>query len=108
MEKIVVTNLVKEKLDELIKLLYEEEYFGFKQSAEDYVHYIVEFIYAVPTLGRKNTKNKLYGSFYCTYKHSHNTSWYITFDVEDEVYLIKNIANNHSRDYAEFIGNIVC
>lgn len=106
MEKIIVSNLVKEKLDELIKILYKEEYFGFKQSAEDYVHNIIEFIYAVPTLRRKNTKDINYGTFYCTYKHSYNTSWYITFDVEDETYLIKNIANNHSRDYAEFIGNV--
>lgn len=107
MEKIVVSTLVKEKLNELIKILYEEEYFGFKQSAEDYVHKIIEFIYAVPTLPRKKAKNNIYGNFYCTYKHSYNTSWYITFDVEDETYLIKNIANNHSKDYAEFIGNVI-
>ena len=107
MEKIIVSEIVKYKLDELIKILYDEEYFGFKQSAEDYVHDIIEFIYAVPTLPRKNTKKNRYGNFYCTYKHSNNTSWYITFDFENETYLIKNIANNHSRDYAEFIGNVL-
>jgi hypothetical protein len=106
MEKIIISNSVKYDLDNLIKLLYQEEYFGFLDSAEDYVSNILDFIYSVPNLPFKETKNKFFGKFYCSYKHSRNTTWYATFDYENETYLIKNIANNHSKEYAEFIGNI--
>jgi hypothetical protein len=106
MEKIIISNSIKYELDNLIKILYKEEYFGFLNSAEDYVSNILDFIYSVPNLPFKETKNKNFGQFYCSYKHSRNTTWYATFDFENEIYLIKNIANNHSKEYAEFIGNI--
>ena len=106
MEKIIISDSVKYDLDNLIKLLYKEEYFGFLDSAEDYVNNILTFIYSIPNLRFKETKNKNFGQYYCSYKHSRNTTWYATFDYENETYLIKNIANNHSKEYAKFIANI--
>ncbi len=107
MAEIIISNDVDNYLSDLVDILYKEEHFGFRIEAKDYVDRLYDFIYTIPLLPFKTTKNKLYGSYYCTYKHSYNTSWYITFDIEDEIYLIINIANNHSRDYAEFVGNLI-
>jgi hypothetical protein len=41
---------------------------------------------------------------YCKYKPNRNTTWYVFFDVENDVYLIKNIVNNHSKDYPLYIS----
>lgn len=106
MEKIVISNSIKNDLDNLIINLYKEEYFGFIESAEDYVSNILDFIYNIPNLPFKECKNKIVGEFYCSYKHSRNTTWYATFDFKNEIYLVKSIANNHSKEYATLIGNI--
>jgi hypothetical protein len=106
MEKINVTPLVLDKLKELSKQLYEKEYFGFIEDAENYVQNLRVFIFSIPNLQRKSTTNNKYGSYYCKYKHNHKTTWYITFDIEDDCYLIKNITNNHSADYPNFVTNM--
>jgi hypothetical protein len=106
MEKIIISNHVDNILLELVDILYEDEYFGFKVDAKAYVDKIYEFIYDIPNLPFKKTKENRFGGFYSSYKHCRNTTWYATFDYENETYLIKNIANNHSKEYAEFIGNI--
>lgn len=84
----------------------QKEYFGFKQSAKDYVDFIVDFMFTIPTLKYKSTLNPKYGTYYCTYKHNAKTSWYICFDVEGNLYNIKNITNNHSADYPKYIRGI--
>ncbi len=104
MEKIILDDLVKTKLRELTSTLFEDEYFGFVSDAENYVNTILDFIFTIPTLKHKRTLYTKYGSYYCKYKHNHKTTWYITFDVEDDTYLIQNITNNHSADYPKFIS----
>jgi hypothetical protein len=105
MEKINLAPLVLDKLKELSKKLYEDEYFGFIEDSENYVQNLREFIFSIPSLKRRLTANNKFGSFYCKYKHNHKTTWYATFDIEDDFYLIKNITNNHSPDYPNFIAN---
>ena len=97
MEKIIISNSIKNDLDNLIINLYEEEYFGFKESAEDYVNNILNFIYDIPNLPFKECKNKIVGTFYCSYKHSRNTTWYATFDFKNEIYLVKSIATTIAK-----------
>jgi hypothetical protein len=94
MAKIILDDLVILKLKELGEILYEDEYFGFVEDALEYADY----------LKHKRTSYTKYGSYYCKYKHNHKTTWYITFDVEDDTYLILNITNNHSADYPKFIS----
>lgn len=93
-------------LDELIDILYYENYFSYKKTAQDYVNNIYDFISTIPALRPKPTLNKNFGGWYCKYKHNSKTSWYFIFDIEDDSYLIKNITNNHSPDYVKFIGLI--
>jgi len=106
MAEIIISNDVDNYLADLVDILFKEEYFGFRIDAKNYVDRLYDFIYTIPFLTFKKTKDIKIGNFYCTYKHSSNTSWYIIFDVEEETYLIKNITNNHSKDYAEFIANL--
>jgi hypothetical protein len=106
MEQVIIFTYVEETLLLLIEKLYKDEYFGFKESAKDYVDTIVAFMFTIPTLKCKRTFNPKYGTYYCTYKHNSKTSWYISFDIEDNLYNIKNITNNHSADYPRFIRGI--
>jgi len=105
-EKIILAAELISKLNNLVDILFYKEYFDFIDSAKAYVDNIYDFIYTIPTLTRKRTKNKKHGAFYCSYKPNRNTTWYITFDAEDDVYLIKNITNNHSKNYPRFIAGI--
>ena len=104
MEKIVISAKARMMLDELVEILYNEDYFSHKTTAQDYVNNIYDFILTIPALRHKPNRNTFYGTYYCKYKHNNKTSWYFLFDVEDEYYLIKNITNNHSQDYVRFIS----
>ncbi len=106
MEKIVLLPEVINRLNELINILYTKEYFGFIESSFSYVDNIYDFIYTVPTLPCKETSNQKFGKFYCSYKVNRNTTWYITFDKEDERYIVQYITNNHTEEYPYFISKI--
>ncbi len=103
MEQIILTPFADGKLLDLIDTLYEYEYFGFKADAKTYVDKIYEFIYSIPSQKRMKTKNSKYGVYYCQYKHNWKTTYYVSFDVENDYYLVRNIINNHSPDYPNFI-----
>jgi hypothetical protein len=104
MEKVKILNSVRLEIDNFITLFYDEEYFGFLESSEDYVNRIYDFIYTIPSLRSKKTKNIRYGENYCSYKANTNTTWYIVFDIEDEEYLVRFITYNHLREYAVYIS----
>ena len=106
MEKVIISPLVMDKLETLIDILFEEEYFGFMESCIEYVIDVYDFILTIPSLKKKRTKNSRYGDWYCSYKKNRNTTYYITFNFNDDIYLIKNIINNHGRDYPAFIRGI--
>ena len=97
---------MEEKLYNLVNILFENEYFGFLENAIKYKDKIVNFINTIPNLKKKKTKNTMYGYWYCSYKPNRNTTYFITFDYEDDIYLIKNIFNNHGKGYPAFIRGI--
>lgn len=99
MEKIRLAPTLAYQLNDLIDVLFLEEYFGFKQSAIEYVNDIENFIYTIPNIKHKICKSKKYGTYYCKYKRNHQTTWYIIFDKENDFYLIKYITNNHTQNY---------
>ncbi len=106
MEEVIVLPELEDKIFNLVFTLYHEEYFGFMESAYDYVDKIVDFIYTIPKQQYKFTSNKKLGAYYCSFKANRNTTWYITFDKEEERYIVQDITNNHSADHAYFIANI--
>ena len=87
----------------MVLILFKNEYFGFEENPVEYVLNIVKFIYTIPSLKKKLIRFNKYGNWYCSYKHNSKTTWYITFDVEDGIYLITHITNNHTADYPKYI-----
>ena len=106
MEKIILDPEVVNKLNELINILYDEEYFSFIESSFNYVDSIYDFISTIPTLPHKQTANKKFGKYYCSFKANRNTTWYITFDKLNEKFIIQYITNNHTEEYPYFISKI--
>jgi hypothetical protein len=104
MAEVVVAPLVHAKLDILEQLLYEREYFGFLESAEEYVNSIADFILTIPKLMHHKTINPFYGAYYVKYQvKNKRTLYYITFDKKEKRYLIKNIITSHKADYPKYI-----
>ena len=94
-----------ELTDELLFVLYTQDYFGFREDAQNYVNKIYDFIKAtISTYPAKNTPPALskYGSKYIYYKANTKTIWYIFFDIDEEKYFVKFITNNHTSLIANF------
>jgi len=99
MQKIIVKKEVLLFLDELITTLVESEYFGFAESAKDYVNKLYDAIYNdLPGLMHHVTPDKLkqYGSYYAKIKSNKRTTWYVFFDKRSNRYFVEFIANNHT------------
>jgi hypothetical protein len=88
-------------LDELVRILYKKEYFGFIESADFYVSKIYDFVDEnIETFPSKKTPIQLQhlGSNYIFYKSNQRTTWYVFFENIENNYLITNIINSHSED----------
>ncbi|SFQ21135.1 hypothetical protein [Parafilimonas terrae] len=103
MGQVIAKPSVTRKLNKLVSILYKKEYFSYRASAIEYVKGIENFINTIPTQQAYHTTNPKYGLFYCMYKPNRHTAWYITFDTDGETWLVKNIFNNHTTDYPEYI-----
>ncbi len=102
--EIIFTPEVIRYLDDLVVTLYKKEYFGFIESAEDYVSDIHN---AIPerikkSLHKKTPKSLKYlGSEYIFYKPNTRTTWYAFFEKRNQNYLITGILNNNSEEAKE-------
>lgn len=88
-------------LDDLVFILFKEEYFGFMQSSYDYVDKIIDFINNdISTFPSKKTPAALknFGSKYIFYKSNQRTTWYVFFENKNNNYLITNIINSHCKE----------
>ncbi len=68
MERVILSKYLVFKLNDLTKILFENEYFGFKVTAQQYVNLIYDNIYKIPTLKHYKTLNLKWGHFYVKYK----------------------------------------
>lgn len=102
--EVVFTPSVISYLDDLVLILYKKEYFGFIESAEEYVDDIYD---AVPEKIRKSPHKKTpkslqyLGFNYVFYKSNARTTWYIFFEKSNQNYLITGILNNYSEEAKE-------
>lgn len=89
---------------ELQDVLFEQEYFGFEESAVQYVRDLILDIEA--TLPERVSKTappyfSRYGKGlrYASFRKNRNTQWYVFFTKYREdgevVYLVRYISNNH-------------
>jgi len=106
MEKIILSGFVKLKLKDLFETLIRENYFVIEENAQAYVDELIDFIYKIDTQRQRQTADDRHGEWYCEYKPNKRTTWFITFDKKGENYLVRNLINNHTKEYPEFIrGN---
>lgn len=92
---------VREYLENLIRILFENDYFGFEESAQIYVSKIYDFIeFDIINFPYKISPEKLkhLGTKYAFYKANENTTWYIFFEINDNRILITYITNNHAPE----------
>jgi len=102
--KVIILPEVLDYLDELVIILYEKEYFGFKESSKKYVKEL--FLNIKTTLPIRLHKPapkyfERYGKdlYYASFKKNNRTTWYAFFTKhqqdEDIFYLVRYISNNH-------------
>ena len=106
MEQIILEHTLVLKLKALVDILIDKEYFNYLENAESYVHDLYNFIYTIPHQPRRRTKLPRYGRYYYRYKANAQTTYYLTFDVVQDFYFIKNIVSNHTKLYPLYIKGI--
>lgn len=105
MEAIIIYSTeFHDSIEELIKVLYLKEYFGFEVDCQLYAQKIYDFVdYHVMSPSSRETPEQLlkFGSRFIKYKANNRTTWYIFFDQNEQRFLINHIINNHSYDFPE-------
>ena len=102
--KVLFLPEVEDYLYELTEILYDKEYFGFKESA---IEYVTDLEYDIrtnlpykikrpaPTFFDKYGKKMLYSTF----QKNRATQWYVFFNIYESkgelIYLVRYISNNH-------------
>lgn len=93
-------------IEELIQVLFDKDYFGFKIDCHHYADKIYEFVennINFPISKNSPAKFQKDGMKYLRYKANNQTFWYIFFDQKDNKFLVNHILNNHSQDFLELI-----
>ena len=110
---VIFTEEVVEYFNELTGILYEKEYFGFRESALKYVGDLVDEIIAELPFKAKKPAPPRYdrygkGMWYASFRKNKNTQWYVFFTVYRKdgelVYLVRYIGNNHTE--AKFLQSL--
>ena len=97
---------VKQYLNDLITILYDNGYFIFRESAKKYVAELLDdIITKLPTQLKRPAPNYFanrYGKglYYAVFPKSKRTQWYVFFRMykkDGELYYqVRHIANNHT------------
>jgi histone deacetylase complex regulatory component SIN3 len=103
--KVIALRSVIDYLNNLVLLLYENGYFGFKESAKKYViDLFTEIKTNLPTMLHKPAPKYFdkYGKNmeYAVFRKNKHTSWYVFFRIYnkdgEDIYQVRYIANNHT------------
>lgn len=87
-------------LEELNKILIENEYLSFVETSDKYIDDIVNFILSdIHTFPHRKAPDFFarYGKdlFCIFYNRNKHTTWYIFFEKSETQFLIRHISNNH-------------
>jgi len=102
--RVVFLPKVEDYLVELSEILYQKEYFGFKESAVIYVTKLVQDIKMTLHKRLKKPAPRYFNRYgegmnYATFRKGKATQWYVFFTTYKEkgeiVYLVRYISNNH-------------
>ena len=104
--KVIVIPKVYEYLENLVVILYENEYFGHKDSARKYVDDLYYDITTNLSILAKKRAPKYFdkygkGMYYVSYRKNKQTQWYVFFKMYQEkrgelIYQVRYIGNNHT------------
>jgi hypothetical protein len=95
---------VQQYLESLKKILFENEYFGFEETAQKYVDDLFDDIKTTLPIRSKQPAPKYFdrygkGMYYAVFKKNKHTHWYVFFRMYKEkremYYQIRYINNNH-------------
>ena len=92
---------VSEYLNNLVDILYENDYFGFRESAKEYVIDLrdkIELSLPLLTPRHPRYRRKIYGKHtkYITVRKNKHTSYYVFFLQKADKYIVTYIGNNHT------------
>ena len=103
--RVIILPEVIDYFEDLMDILYQKEYFGFPESAEDYVIELVTEIKASLHILPHRPAPEYFDRYgkdmeYAVFSRNKRTSWYAFFTSyevgDDVVYLIRHVANNHT------------
>ena len=89
----------------LVPILYEKEYFGFRETAKRYIDDLVDDIENNLPMKQHRPAPAYFDKYgddmkYAVFKKNKRTSWYVFFETYEEeriiYYLVRYIANNHT------------
>ena len=92
-------------LENLAQVLYEKEYFGYEETARNYVIELFNDIKTNLPVKRHKDAPKYFDKYgknmeYAVFPKNKHTSWYVFFTTYiengEEIYLLRYIANNHT------------
>lgn len=100
MEKAIIVYQpeVEQYINDLVYILFYEDYFTYIENAIDYKDKIINFVEQnILLFPFKKTPKQLahLGSKYIFYTSNQRTTWYIFFESKDNNYLITYVTNNH-------------
>ena len=98
--KVIYHKQVVVYLNELVDVLFEQNYFGFKESARDYVDWILDRIEDNIAVSPSKPAPKYFSKygknlFYISLKRNSQTTWYVFFNREADLFQVCLISNNH-------------
>ena len=94
------TNDADNYFNELIDLLYDKQYFSFKENATEYVSSLTDEIIETLSIKAKHIAPKYFYRFgknmyYASFRKSTRTTWYVFFTLHGSNFLVRYITNNH-------------
>ena len=101
--KVFYTEAATDFLNDLVTILYSQNYFGFLESALDYVTSMKKFAEQKIHILQHHTAPKHFSKYqsgmqYIAYPANKRTTWYIFFKQSGNRFLIYYITNNHYED----------
>lgn len=103
MAQVIINASTRKKIDGLVDILIDEEYFVEIENAYSYVNAIYQFIESIPSQQQYPTNSPRFGKWYCRYKPNRHTAYYLTFDVIEDVYFVKKISSTTIQKNTSFI-----
>ncbi len=106
--QIIYNKDVVKFLNDLIDILFDNEYFSYYDSSKKYVLKLKSEIQKTIHIKQKyNTPPRLieYGKHYKKFTISKRTTWVVFYTLKNGTYYINHITNNHSSD-SQYISGI--